>query len=231
MLEQATMGHLRVVVICVATAAMLLAARDARTQAHGPAATEFRDEPEDETPETHALHVAEMESWLQQLRGRFRLMSSSNPDRPGLLVDCTGVGDGPGLQCMQGKGKDTQEEERANATMQLFGMDPLALTVNYLLVNGRGVAQYSKGKIRGDTLRFLRMSSCAMPEDQRSRLISCEEKLRIRVLADGNELQFIKQTTIRLPPRRGTAGSRELRSETTTWLKRMPPDELTDADE
>jgi hypothetical protein len=198
-------------------ASILLASARLNAQAHGPPATEFLDEPEEDTPSTLAAKLADMDTWLREMTGRFRLSSALNSERPGVVVDCVGVGDGPGVQCMTGRGGNTRPGERANASMQLFGLDPLALSISRLAVNGRGIAQHAQGKVRGDTLVF-RGINCAIPENIRSemRVISCEERLKIRALPDELLLQFTTQLIIRY------IGGTEVNTSSTMWMKRVP---------
>jgi hypothetical protein len=198
-------------------ASILLASARLNAQAHGPPATEFLDEPEEDTPSTLAATLADMDTWLREMTGRFRLSSALNSERPGVLVDCVGVGDGPGVQCMTGRGGNTPPGEQANASMQLFGLDPLALTISRLAVNGRGIAQHAQGKVRGDTLVF-RGINCAIPENIRSgmRIISCEERLKIRALPDELLLQFTTQLIVRY------IGGTEVNTSSTMWMKRVP---------
>ena len=221
--------------VCVVTTALLVSAR-LNAQAHGPPATEFLDEQEVDTPATHAAKLADMTIWLGRLKGRFRLSSALNSERPGLLVDCVGVGDGPGVQCITGRGGNTPRGEPENASMQLFGLDPLALTISRLTVNGRGIARHAQGRVKGDTLVFPRIN-CAMPENIRSelRVISCEEGLKIRALPDGKELQFTTETIMQTLPPAGQSPdarqnfSRESSGSTTTWMKRVPQMGVGDA--
>jgi hypothetical protein len=199
----------------IATA--LLTCARVNAQAHGPPATEFPDEPEVETPASRAAKLADTDTWLRRMTGRFRLSSALNSERPGVLVDCVGVGDGPGVQCMTGRGGNTPPGEEANASMQLLGLDPLALTISRLTVNGRGIAQHAQGKVKADTLAFPGIN-CAIPENIRTerRIISCEERLKIRALPDELLLQFTTQLIIRF------IQGEESNSSSTMWMKRVP---------
>jgi hypothetical protein len=205
--------------------AALLAASGASAQAHGPAATEFADGTEMDTAATHDWKLAETAALLRKMTGRFRLSSAISSDRPGTLVDCVGIGTGPGLQCMRGGGASTPAGEEANAAMQLFGLNPLALTVSYLRVDGRGIAQHAQGKVVGETLIFPR-TNCVIPENIRSSMgvVSCEEILKIRALSSGTELQFTTETLMRrfVGPPGGPKRLVESSSSATMWMKRVP---------
>jgi hypothetical protein len=210
----------------------LLISAEVKAQAHGPPATEVLDEPEVDHPAAQAAKIVDLDAWLRKMTGRFRLSSAINSERPGLLVDCVGVGDGPGVQCVTGRGGNTPQGEEANASMQLFGLDPLALTISRLTVNARGIAQHSQGKLKGDMLVFPRIN-CAVPENirNRMRMISCEEILKIRSLSNGQELQFTTEVIQRiLPPsvpagRRRETGSRTINFSSTMWMKRVAREE------
>jgi hypothetical protein len=209
----------------------LLATTNAAAQAHGPVATELQDEPELDTATARAAKLAETAAWLGNMTGRFRLSSAISSDRPGLLVDCVGIGTGPGLQCMRGRGGNTPEGEEVNAEMQLFGLDPLALTVSYLRVNGRGIAQYAQGKVKGDTLVFPR-TNCLIPENIRSQMgvVSCEEVLKIRTSASGKEQQFVTETFLRrfIGPPGKPKRLVEQNYSANVWMRRVPQDDVTD---
>jgi hypothetical protein len=206
-------------------AVALLVSAKVEAQAHGPSATEFLDETKVDSSTTHAAMFADMGTWLRKLAGRFRLSSAIDSERPGLVVDCVGVGEGAGVQCVTGRGGNTPEGEVANASMQLFGVDPLALTISRLTVNGRGIAQHAQGKLKGDTLVFPR-TNCVIPENIRSQLkiISCKEILKIRALTDGRELQFITETIrtrlIGPPPKIITENFASI-----IWMKRVSQEE------
>jgi hypothetical protein len=207
----------------------LLISAQVKAQAHGPPATEFLDEPEADHPAAHAAKIVDIEAWLRKMTGRFRLSSAINPERPGLLMDCMGVGEGPGVQCVTGRGGNTPKGEEANASMQLFGVDPLALTVRRLTVNGRGIAQHAQGKLRGDTLVFPR-TNCVIPENIRSaqRIVSCEEILKVRALTNGQEMQFTTETILTRLVRRPLRTITENRSH-TIWMKRVAQTELKES--
>lgn len=222
-------GFARTWVTALLAGAAFLASPQAMSQAHGPPATEFADTPETDDPATLAGKLEAIEEWLTRLAGRFRLSSAVNSRRPGLLVDCVRVGEGPGVHCTTGRGGNTPPGEDANASMQLYGVDPLALAISRLTVNGRGIAQHAQGKLRADTLVFPR-TNCVIPENTRTemRIILCQEVLKIRALANGQELQFTTETfQLVLPPSRpaGMArgvGSRTVNSTSTVWMKRVP---------
>jgi hypothetical protein len=184
-----------------------------------------------DTATARAAKLAEITNRLGKMTGRFRLSSAIGSDRPGLLVDCVGIGAGPGLQCMRGRGESTPEGEEANAEMQLFGLDPFALTVSYLRVNGRGIAQYAQGKVKGDTLVFPR-TNCLIPENTRRQMeiVSCEEILKIGPLATGKEQQFVTETFLRrfIGPPGGPRRLVEQNYSANVWMKRVPQDDVAD---
>jgi hypothetical protein len=47
-------------------------------------------------------------------------------------------------------------------------------------------------------------------------VVSCEEKLRIRAMPDGRELQFTTEIIMQIP------GYPESNTSTTMWMKRVP---------
>jgi hypothetical protein len=215
---------------------VLISGSRVNAQAHGPAAADFIEGPEADSPTIGPAKLAEMDAWLRRMTGRFRLSSATNSERPGVLVDCIGVGAGPGVQCMTGRGGNTPEGEPANASMQLFGLDPLTRTISRLTVNGRGIAQHAQGKLAGDTLVFPR-TNCPVPENIRNEMdmISCVEILKIRARASGEELQFITEMILyRMPPAPPpglprTTGSQPTILTSTMWMKRVQREEDLDA--
>jgi len=103
-------------------AAALLSPGEVRAQARGPAAEEVREDGQeilsrrekrqqesqqeaslDET--TRAARLDELDAWLRRLPGRYRIKGTVRLGREGAtfdngIGDCTGVGDGPGVNCI-----------------------------------------------------------------------------------------------------------------------------------
>jgi hypothetical protein len=198
---------------------------DANAQAHGPPATEFKDESTDiNDPVLRAAKLAELEAWLRRLVGRFR--DTRNPkDFERERMDCTGIGTGPGVQCFTtmvsnsfsvrygvpksvSSGNDSPEAK-------LFGLDPGALRVNYMQVDSKGLPEGGLGTLSGDTL-YLKYE-CKIPPDAKD-IVSCENRLRLYAPPNSKALAVSWELTLRISTRRGIV---ETSSEETSWLERL----------
>ncbi len=155
---------------------------DAKAQAHGPPATEFLDVPEPDTPKARAAKVAEINTFLRRLVGRFSDTQGERNDSE-RLVDCQAIGKGPGVQCMFGLG--SRSGTGGGTSAQMFGVDPGAAKVNFLLVDTRGVAEGGLGKLSGNTL-YIKFP-CKLSDDA-DNIISCETRLQYYVLAAAKEV-------------------------------------------
>jgi hypothetical protein len=198
-----------------------LAAGEASGQAHGPPAQELRIEVDRNDPAYRAERLAEMDVWLRRLTGLF--YNESNPvDHDDKRMDCIGIGTGAGVQCFTTLGSGSISAVRyargdsPQTEAKLFGIDPVALKVNYLQVNSKGLPEGGLGKVSGDTftLRF----ECKIPDDA-DKIISCEYRLRIYAPPDSNELTVSTETTMRIRTERGI---QEVSNEATSFLKRIP---------
>lgn len=176
-------------------------------QARGPQVWEIPEETEEEAEATHAEKLRDMNVWLGKLPGRYILTSAVNPERPGIVIDCISVGAGPGVQCMTGRGGNTERGEKANASMSLYGVDPLAPYVSRMSVNGRGIGEHANGAVKNDTLTFFWID-CWIPENQRSTtsmdILICKQRLKIRQWEGVAETHFILDTKMLVQTRKGS---------------------------
>jgi hypothetical protein len=207
-------------------------------QARGPQAWESPDMTEDEAEATHAEELQNVNAWLRKLPGRYISTSALNAERPGIVIDCIGVGTGPGVQCMTGRGGNTERGEAANASMSLYGLDPLALVISRMSVNGRGIAEeFSSGKLKGDTLVF-QWIDCWIPENERMKremnvdrqILLCKQRLKIRQWEKYNEVLYtldqrmLIQITTR-SPKGATTNTGWVDSGSTNIMRRVSQEE------
>jgi hypothetical protein len=134
-------------------------------QAHGVLVKGLPDAAVVDPDAPRAQKAAELEAWLRRLVGRFRYEGSitNSVDQANLsvsgLIDCRGVGDGPGVQCVinvdwsQHLGKPVWALFMA-PSMTLFGLDPGAMGIQYLRVDGKGIGEAALGSLKGDTVSF-----------------------------------------------------------------------------
>jgi hypothetical protein len=195
--------------LCVAG----LACSQAMAQAHGPRATEFLDQPLPDDPAARAARLSEMDTFLRRLIGRFREAKGKGNDSE-RLVDCTAIGEGPGVQCMNGLG--SRSDTGGSTSAMMFGMDPGALKVNFLRVSAKGIAEGGLARLSGDTLHV--KFPCTIPPDA-SEVISCEVRLRYYAVEGSREVAVTTETIRRVMTRRGIV---EQISTAYDWLNRQP---------
>ncbi len=111
-------------------------------QARGPALDEWRG-----TAQAAVDPVAvriDMDAWLKRLMGKFRYegigKGINNPEWYHItgFSDCTGIGEGPGVQCIINM---TVSEPGLHTAMSLYGMDPAALKIRYMQVRYAGLPE------------------------------------------------------------------------------------------
>jgi hypothetical protein len=117
-----------------------------------------------------------METWLVRLVGRYRvegvIRSSAGVESVKGMVDCVTIGAGPGVQCVlnvawldiflispppgnpAGVFNVPGGVSFLNPAMALFGIDPGAAGINYLLVDNKGLAEGGLGSSTGNRGTF-----------------------------------------------------------------------------
>jgi hypothetical protein len=189
-----------------------LACGESNAQAHGPPATKFLDEPESDDPAARAARLSEMDAFLRRLVGRFR-EAKGRGNYSERLVDCTPIGTGPGVQCMNGLG--SRSDTGGSTSAMLFGVDPGSLKVNYLRVNTKGIAEGGFGRLSGDTLHL--KFPCTIPPDA-TEVISCETRLRYYTVEGSKEVTVTTMHIRRVMTRKGIV---EQISTAYDWLNRQ----------
>lgn len=71
----------------------------------------------------------------------------------------------------------------------LFGIDPDALAVRYLLVDGKSIAEEASGSLQGDTVTFT--TECV------NESVSCRQKLSILAPEDGGKIRMTLDISFR----------------------------------
>ncbi len=143
--------------------------------------------PEPQTPETMEAQrqqmALDMAAWLPRLVGRFDIQGvvKFNQTEPDIFpqdrelaaegkADCIAVGEGAGVQCVlnvtwqeiwgtMGEAVEGGVPFLGPAAI-LFGFDPNASVIRYLLLNTNGIAEAQTGRLYGNTLRFYFETHC-----------------------------------------------------------------------
>ncbi len=124
---------------------------------------------------------------------------------------------------MLGSGPVGQKEIKA-PTMILFGIDPVAEAIRYLLVNDQSIAEDALGKLEGDTVNF--HGQCPNPPNvpaARSMNLTCSSTVRIRAAPNTNYIliqNVREQRVLRRTPHGMDTEVQRIVSDTR--LERMP---------
>jgi hypothetical protein len=175
----------------------------AHGQGRGPTVGELKSEGKLDPPPTPDQKLADLDAWLRRLVGRFRKVNPMDPARTdGPMMDCVGIGEGPGVHCVSGAGKLDRRVD-APPTMGLYGIDPDTQQVRYMRVNGISVAETNLGKLRGDSARFF--GTCPVPptaSGPASQPIRCEVELRIEMPSADQDIQIVERRSVTYRGRR-----------------------------
>jgi hypothetical protein len=135
-----------------------------------------------------ASKVAETETWIRRIPGRFHIEGRVERMGPGGLIagkirgvaDCAGVGEGVGVQCIfnaswpiidassspigGGGGIPTPSPSEAirafHPALLVLGLDPALAEVRALLVTDDSIAHTWAGRLTANTLRANRLTGC-----------------------------------------------------------------------
>lgn len=99
----------------------------------------------------YATNLTQIDSWLRRLVGQFRL-SVLGTSLEG-IVDCSGIGTGPGVHCIFSIGASGQRDRWENAAM-MFGIDAEGPGVHRFQLNRDSTAEMGVSKLRGDAVTF-----------------------------------------------------------------------------
>lgn len=181
--------------VALLAGAAMLTSVEVNAQGRGPSAMELRGRQNVDPAAARLEERARLDAWLRRLVGRFRTDANGMTAAKGLL-DCVGIGAGPGVQCVFGRGPADQQEPSA-PTMILYGVDPGDVGIRYLQVNDQSIAEGGLGKLEGDTVTF--RGTCPLPAHvplggrfQPPIVVSCDLKVRIYAPAGGREILFEK---------------------------------------
>lgn len=106
---------------------------------------------------TRASRIAEMETWLGRLVGRFhgegRTFAADRIDQVHATAVCNSLGDGPGLRCIVRMTLPGQAELSGSLPIMYFGINPGSLEIQLVVVDPGQVGGRS-GRLAGDTVDF-----------------------------------------------------------------------------
>lgn len=185
----------------------------------------------------------EMAAWLPRLVGRFKyegvadLRSEAErlapPDttRPMRVKsatgkgDCVAIGNGPGVQCVmhvlwdEEWGPSGEPVEGGVSFLgpaaTLYGFDPIAAEVRYLMLNTSGVAESEVGILRGDRTNWTFETHCESDPSAR-----CRRMIRIAAPLDGKFVQ------LSIDLEQQIRGSWTLVAAFTFDMRRVPQDQV-----
>lgn len=178
----------------------------------------------------HAAKLAKIDSWLRSLVGRYRL-SVDGSSQEG-IVDCSGVGTGPGVHCIFSIGPPRQRDRWENAVM-LFGIDNEGPGVHRFQINRDSTAEMSVSPLRGDAVTF-HVGECPVIQHYPPvvsingvttfSVLFCRRETRVLVQPDGRfvriRLSTVEQVLVRPPG--GGGKIMEFRSLVNWTLERTP---------
>jgi hypothetical protein len=160
----------------------------------------------------HAARLAKTDNWLRALMGQYRL-SVLGTSLEG-LVDCAGIGAGPGVHCIFSIGAPGQRDQWENAVM-LFGIDNEGPGVHRFQLNRDSTAEMGVARLRGDAVTF--PVECPVIQHYPPvisfwgvttfTVLFCRRETRIHVGADGRfvriRLSTFERVLVRPPGGRG----------------------------
>jgi len=122
--------------------------------------------------------LADMDTWLRRLAGRFRITVIGQPIGE---ADCVGIGTGSGVHCIYRFARPGWED-RWGVQVRMFGLDLDAPGINYLRLNGDSTAEGGVTKLRGDTISFI--GDCPVVQPERSgpvivTVLNCWQELQM----------------------------------------------------
>ncbi len=152
-------------------------------QARGPALNE-RKESVETVVDPAAMRI-EMETWLRRLVGKFRYEGSAHPSEDVVpiwgFMDCTGIGTGPGVQCVHNV--MWPDDVQPHPSMSLYGMDPVTLKIRWLGVDYRGLPQGGEATLKNGVLRYV--GPCVNEP-----VPACRGVVNIKAGADGEPVEI-----------------------------------------
>jgi hypothetical protein len=208
------------VLVCLVAASGQVSA-----QGRGLPAQEQRDKVKEVSgsPAARAAKLAELDSWLRRLVGRFAYSGyitnggedslcdvarrynpqlvcsnslSASPRPIQGIGSCVSIGAGPGVRCLinvewpRGLGSVPWESNLAPATI-LYGIDPVALGIRYLQVDGQSLAEGTLGYLQNDTASFT--VSCANTPK-----LSCSRVVKIYAPPNENSIELSVTVVLRI---------------------------------
>ncbi len=197
-----------------ATLVAMLVFADARAQVRGPSVKEVRERVDADPAIARAAKLAELDAWLRRLVGRYAVSGSVGmpyryspvcrrntrcqepalPPNSGFkgLADCTRIGDGPGVHCLVNITGIKGRQYRIYPKAMLYGIDPDALGIRYLQVNGESIAEGDIGTLAGDSVSF--RFTCPIVRMPMYNTLYCHREVRIQAAPDGKRVEISTRT-------------------------------------
>jgi hypothetical protein len=110
------------------------------------------------------------------------------------MGDCIAIGSGPGVQCVINVVWQEEWTPKGQAVeggvsflgpaATIYGFDPMASKIRYLILNTKGIAESETGVLKGDTLSWIFDTHC-----ESSGMNRCRQVTRVAALPDGNTIR------------------------------------------
>ena len=151
---------------------------------------------------SHEERLAWTDAWLRRMAGKYRYKGFLTSDGHLLaevtgIIDCTGIGKGPGLQCVNNTNitPDFTPADSLRAIkplVTLLGFDPTTAEVRMMYGNTRGLAEYTQTrlKIGGEKGKFI--FRCVNSE-----WVQCRKVLYVTAPAEGAKVEVLIQFWLR----------------------------------
>lgn len=185
-----------------------MAPLEADSQARGTPTEATHSRADNAGPADRTLQLAEIDQWLRRLVGRYRYegklvfpfvaeIVNGRPQKEYEAMwfdgkgDCTGIGEGPGVQCIMNVEWPLSTPRRMNVppstyapAMTLYGIDPGLPGIRYLQVNSNGLPEGSLARPEGDRIRFITPCVNATPNCRRIVKISADSAGHVEMILE-----------------------------------------------
>jgi hypothetical protein len=178
-----------VLLFCTAT----LTWNAACAQARGLPAQKVRERSGSGGAIAQSLELSSLDAWLRRLVGRFHVTGNAINAGVQGLVDCSGVGDGPGVHCVS----DLKSSQlRFFPRVALYGLDPATQGLRYLEVDNLSRVDHAAGTLAGDRATFQVRCPAVSYSNNYVKVTTCRRVVRIHAPPHGRFVEIWTDTYI-----------------------------------